>query len=202
MGFDITSYLMGKAAGGGGGGGGEDPALPSQYQEVEYLSITGQEYVVVTIPDAQAIISVDFSQNEISSTEEGFLGYYQSSVNVAELYCKNGDLVAYSRGPQYSDDLIESITAGTRYHVTYVFLTAGTEYKIGVYREGMYPFTGKLYRFETKIGNGAVPIAEHRMLLKPCYRKADNEPGFYDVVNRQFYTNQGSGTFGVGPDVT
>ena len=29
----------------------------------------------------------------------------------------------------------------------------------------------------------------------PCYRKSDNEPGMYDLVNNVFYTNAGSGTF-------
>lgn len=35
----------------------------------------------------------------------------------------------------------------------------------------------------------------------PCYRKADDEIGMYDLVNGIFYTNQGTGTFTKGPDV-
>lgn len=35
----------------------------------------------------------------------------------------------------------------------------------------------------------------------PCYRKSDNVAGLYDLVNGVFYTNAGSGTFTVGPDV-
>ena len=37
--------------------------------------------------------------------------------------------------------------------------------------------------------------------LIPCYRKADNAIGLYDVVNGTFYTNIGTGTFGKGNDV-
>jgi hypothetical protein len=37
--------------------------------------------------------------------------------------------------------------------------------------------------------------------LKPCYRKADNIPGWYDTRNDTFYTNEGTGTFVVGPNV-
>ena len=29
----------------------------------------------------------------------------------------------------------------------------------------------------------------------PCYRKADNKPGMYDLANNQFYTNAGTGDF-------
>lgn len=38
--------------------------------------------------------------------------------------------------------------------------------------------------------------------LIPCYRKSDNVAGMYDNVNRRFLTNQGTGTFVVGSDVT
>jgi hypothetical protein len=36
----------------------------------------------------------------------------------------------------------------------------------------------------------------------PCYRKADNEIGMYDLVNKVFYTNQGTGTFLKGNNTT
>ena len=32
----------------------------------------------------------------------------------------------------------------------------------------------------------------------PCYRNSDNEVGLYDLVNKIFYTNQGTGTFTYG----
>ena len=35
----------------------------------------------------------------------------------------------------------------------------------------------------------------------PCYRKSDSEPGMYDFVTNTFFTNAGTGTIGVGPDV-
>lgn len=36
--------------------------------------------------------------------------------------------------------------------------------------------------------------------LYPVYRKSDNKPGMYDIVNNVFYTNQGPDEFTVGPD--
>lgn len=35
----------------------------------------------------------------------------------------------------------------------------------------------------------------------PCYRKLDNVAGLYDMVNDEFYTNIGTGTFTLGPNV-
>ena len=37
--------------------------------------------------------------------------------------------------------------------------------------------------------------------LVPCYRKADDKPGMYDLVNNVFYTNAGTGEFTVGGDI-
>ena len=39
------------------------------------------------------------------------------------------------------------------------------------------------------------------MHLYPCYRKADNVAGMYDIVNNTFLTNAGTGSFILGPDV-
>ena len=35
----------------------------------------------------------------------------------------------------------------------------------------------------------------------PCYRKSDSKAGLYDLVNNQFYYNQGTGSLYAGPDV-
>lgn len=38
--------------------------------------------------------------------------------------------------------------------------------------------------------------------LIPCYRKADNVAGYYDITNKRFYTNDlGTGSLIAGPDV-
>lgn len=37
--------------------------------------------------------------------------------------------------------------------------------------------------------------------MVPCYRKADNKPGMYDLVTNTFFVNAGTGEFTVGPDV-
>lgn len=55
--------------------------------------------------------------------------------------------------------------------------------------------TVRIYEF-TIYRNGKVL---HNFI--PCYRKADNEPGMYDLKKRIFHTNSGTGTFGKGADV-
>lgn len=185
-------------------GGGSDPDLPNEYQKVEYLSITGTQYVTVQsgLGSAGVMTVIDVSQDVISTSEAGFAGYCYTSTNITELYIK-GSVRAYIHNYPFSSSsmdgaISENLSANTRYSIRFVWLRAlGAYFNIGQYRPGSYPFTGKIYRAEFIPQFSNNPTA----LLIPCYRKSDLEPGFYDVINNVFYTNVGTGTFGVGPDV-
>lgn len=181
------------------GGGSSEPGVPSGYQEVQYLQCTDHQGIQLAIDIKGKLICLDISQNSITSSESGFSGCYVGSSSIVEMYLKNGTIYIYSKAPDCDNAIISSITAGQKYRVAYVFLTSGISvFNIGFYRSGMYPFAGKIYRAEVTDPNGGTSL---HMLLKPCYRLSDNEPGMYDVINDVFYTNVGSGSFGVGPDV-
>lgn len=50
----------------------------------------------------------------------------------------------------------------------------------------------------------SLQIIENGSLVRdfvPCYRKADNEIGMFDLVSNTFFTNAGTGTFTKGADV-
>lgn len=105
-----------------------------------------------------------------------------------------------------------------------IFKSTGTTLKINGVVEGTKSFslgstTQVLYLFalhntitsETSTGvNQFAKVKVYNCYIKtpnnlkhfiPCYRKSDNKPGMFDIVNQQFYTNQGTGEFIVGPDV-
>lgn len=85
-----------------------------------------------------------------------------------------------------------------------------TSLNVGEYtNDHVFMFTGRLYRVwfgnDTGAATGgyfALDFITRLFDLVPCYRKADTVIGFYDVVNDVFYTNEGTGTFVKGPDVT
>lgn len=56
---------------------------------------------------------------------------------------------------------------------------------------------GSLRLYYAKIWNDNTLVRD----FIPCYRKADNEAGLYDLVNGKFYTNQGTGEFILGGEV-
>lgn len=55
-------------------------------------------------------------------------------------------------------------------------------------------FIGRMYEFTILEGSSLVRN------FVPAKRKSDNVIGMYDTVNRQFYTNSGSGSFTAGPE--
>ena len=54
----------------------------------------------------------------------------------------------------------------------------------------------KIYDCKIWVGN---KLLRHFI---PCYRKSDNVIGMYDVVNKVFYVNQGTGSFTKGPNIS
>lgn len=175
-------------------GGEGDPTLPAEYQEVEYIQCYDYQHILLGQGVLWKIVSIDVSQDAISSSESGFAGY--DGGGRPEFYFKNGNVYWYSSAPSIDSAIISGVTSGERVNVTVTFLTSSSNFRIGCYRLDNYPFQGKIYRAEIKQQNNGV-----RTLFKPCYRKADDVIGFYDLIGGTFFTNQGAGSFGKGPDV-
>lgn len=56
---------------------------------------------------------------------------------------------------------------------------------------------GAIKIYNVKIYSENILIRDY----KPCYRKKDNKPGLFDIVNNKFYTNDGPGEFIKGPEI-
>lgn len=55
--------------------------------------------------------------------------------------------------------------------------------------------SAKFYRFKLIVND--IPVRD----LIPCYRKSDNVIGMYDIINNNFYTNAGTGSFTKGSNL-
>lgn len=199
QGYDGLSSVVVDVSGGGGGS-----LLPPDYQEVEYLSVTGTQYVTLSNAIKQySIVEISSSLTSQTSGEMAFAG--NSDSPYIEFYYTSTQLKTYQSGNNNSFiDIVGAINwaLNTRYNqAVFSLYNASRSFQVGVYRAGSYPFTGRIYAAGIRDlkSNGAY---DYSYKLVPCYRKSDNEPGMYDVVNNVFYTNVGSGSFGIGPDVT
>ena len=200
--------------------------LPREYQQVEYLQSDGNQYITTPFyydeggVDTPPIYNIKcrcciddnysiFGRYRCfnltgSSGKLRFYGYYESqniitnmdtgnTLNDWELRDKNlyCNEVIQNSTPDYFDNIYyigggNYIYLFARNNGDYIDDNGGTCKIANFYVAAKNPNTGKI----TKICD-----------MYSCYRKSDSKPGMYDMVNKTFYTNEGTGEFKVGVDV-
>ena len=194
------------------------PSLPATYQEVEYVAGDGNSWVSVTPPVSNGVLCVDAEQDDlevnsmICGYRTGATQWYDWNVGSA-----GSEQRWYFRNGGNAVDMPATITlVGKRITSRALILFGGSPissgsgggFTIRPMLIGNYyattgsaaygPIKGKI--FYVRILNPGTNTWAAAYV--PCYRKADNVVGFYDVVNSAFYINAGSGSFTAGPDVT
>lgn len=190
--------------------------LPSEYQEVTYIESHATEYINTRYHHKNNTKYVlDLRIVSTNATYNTFFG--------ARTYWSNSDAydVGYNLNNFYVNigkTTLQQITrwyANTDYHIeadktqvsfnnsSYSLGSSGlTSNNLDVYifilnnnNSLIEPSKIKLYNFE---------IYEDDVLVKkyvPCYRKSDGVIGLYEIVDKEFLTNSGTGTFEKGADV-
>lgn len=168
--------MLGQKTGGGG--------LPAEYQQVEYLyrSATysgpvGLIYATVATGD---VIETGSKRTGSTSGEVAFAGdashvEWGYQANKTEPYI-------WQSTNRYMENRV--VTEGNIDTTTATVLTEFEIKYIGLYRYGSYKFDGRIYYLKIKDSSNHL-----KYNFVPCYRKSDNEPGFYDTVNGTFYPN-------------
>jgi hypothetical protein len=178
--------------------------LPAEYQEVEYLESTGTQWIDtgLSIIGNRWTIDVEFKERGDIGTQRdgsariGFAGAgLHRQVNLGSSYAIKPD--AYIRRVSVLDDIMgvkvdvndASFTSlpGAR-PTTSLFLfgsNGGGKAKCLIFSSFIEPTGGGTYIQQ----------------FIPAVRKADSVAGMYDLVSKQFFTNQGTGEFIVGPPV-
>lgn len=192
--------------------------LPKEYQEVSYIQSSGTQYIDTDVlPTVNTGISIEYSYNTInSSNNAGISGIYQATAPRTDTLFvttnsgkTDSTMILLHRGQSLNTGMIP--TANTKYNA-----------KINYLNDGKFSFNAG--EFSGDVGKNKVisrniilfgrdnnknyafssariykcQMTEDEELIRdfiPCYRKADNEPGLYDLVNNVFYTNAGSGSF-------
>lgn len=207
----------------------EAPLLPTEYQQVEYIKATGTQHIITDLMVETAnnttsnsirlyTADIDFQFDEWQSSYAtnimaGFgataglwIGYANAVTNIAMgtssgnyfsgdpttrhqyHYAVSGLNGVWTREDSASISRASSGSGERHFDLFYLEVTSGTQ--------NNFHFNGKLY--SCKVFKSGVAVLD----LYPCYRKADGVIGLYDTVNNRFYTNNGSGTFLKGADVT
>lgn len=188
-----------------------EKVLPVEYQEVEYIESTGTQYINTGIASTQYITAnLDMQFTEYSPSSMIIIAWSSG----AGRWFGKGGLNTYSGG----DNAVSDVDALLRKEIEVFFTPSTTGFTIdgttyskattSSQSNGYTLFAGrnsknnmssyasaKLYK--ATIQENGETIRD----LVPCYRKIDNKPGLYDLVNDVFYTNAGTGEFNVGADV-
>lgn len=178
--------------------------LPSGYTELEYIQSTGTQYIDTGI---SGVYTATFDIQFASSSSRVLIGQDDA---VATYWGKDA-----SNRPELGGGVYINADATNRFQATFnrsssvAYLTVGST---TVQRSGAastYPFT----LFRIGAGDGAnylgtstlysAQFSVDSVLVRdyvPCINP-DGEAGMYDLVNNQFYGNDGSGSFVTGPEV-
>lgn len=192
--------------------------LPADYQEVEYLESTGTQYIDTGI-SAVGGIETKFGAEWTTGND-----YLVGSHGDAPNYNRNGAYLTnehnwefgygdtYSRFGEGENNIYYDVEFSSLPNNAYLKVNGNvlctssgqeltTELNIllfgSQYSKKMYDVysAGKLYY--VKLYKDSVLVRD----LVPCYKKTNQEPGFFDLVTNQFFVNSGTGVFEVGRDV-
>ena len=184
------------------------PRLPLQYQEVEYLESTGEQF-----------IDTGVNTTEMNCCKIKFKGNSFAGVMCGVLGGTNGRTLGFSTQNDGCLSFRYATVSGTFYHRiqlsdTYEVIASfkNRNFSLNVDNVTVFSDIGS-YNIETlnlylfarnnnltanafvsakiyyvKFYNDNIMVRE----FAPCYRKADNKPGLYDLVNGVFYTNSNS----------
>ena len=200
--------------------------LPSTYQQVEYIESSGTQYIDTGVnADTNISIRIDAKFNDNSSyTYQNAMGAINIQNGNKRFHINPNDIntIAFQYASGYTAKIVttgytkrfnafidvynrtwESTVEGT---TTTGTLTITTDYDT---TENFWLFrrngenAGLRYYAQVRIYS--CKLYDSGVLVRdyiPCYRKSDNVIGLYDLVNNVFYTNEGTGTFTKGNDVT
>lgn len=190
--------------------------LPSEYQEVEYLQSTGSQHIDTTIcptTDFYCKMVASFANESdyvlcgvyyYSGTKRFAFGSYNNKLLMNSISSATAVQIANDQG--YHTFIIDNQT-GTR--------SIDSQSATSTVTDCIKPFY--FFKRNSWYGQndqqidcgGNIKLKSCEMInngvhynFVPCYRKSDNEPGMYDLVNNVFYANAGSGTFLMGNEVS
>lgn len=193
--------------------------LPTEYQKVEYLQSTGTQWIDTgVIPDDRTGISMKLSINDINS-DKIRIGCRETSGDTRFWIASIRGIVYFGFGRNYgvtNDDFkiqsnipfiaylnyknnrtcyVDDYTPLSLDSVSSITFTMSMVMFGRKYQSGISCSAQKIYSCQISQGNELI-----RDFI-PCYRKLDNKPGMYDLVNNVFYTNDGTEEFIIGDNI-
>lgn len=197
----------------------ETNILPSDFTQVDYIESSGTQYInTLFFPNQDTSVEMVLETLSLSSGNHSFFGARQSStINHygVTLGGANGNLV-YDGYGQHSNNTNFTVSENTKYKIyknknnlyindalifsdTYTSFTPNTGmYLFAMNQTSSVTFLSSIRVYSCKVYDGDTLVRD----FIPCYRISSSAVGLYDLVNDEFYTNRGEGTFTYGSVVS
>ena len=196
--------------------------LPPEYQQVEYLESSGNECIDTGINATTTLVtSIDFAVTaQTSYANLAFIfGAYIPSTGTIPKTAYSAALASSTSIRVPNSNLFNNVTvpamaAGVKHNLSYKFGSIKFDGTQKATYSGTASTPAHIYLFRRNYNNTVdlgIAIRIYSVTIEdtsnrygefiPCYRKADNKPGMYDIVTQTFYTNAGTGEFTVGNNV-
>jgi len=197
--------------------------LPSEYQQIEFVQSNGTQYIdtgvsvksnTMIIFDAAFLEGTHNGEEYVSSQDYNFIGSYGNRTGLA-FATYNGKFRFWNTAPQTQ---VFQYSYNTRYKIILndngVYSVNGTNVALTAYNVSENP--NSIYIFAAQhtgsVGSPLKPgamkfygaeIYENGEILRDFIpvKSSDGVIGLYDLVNEEFYDNDGTGTFVAGPEV-
>lgn len=206
------------------------PLLPAEYQQVKYITMSSGSCINLNISLTQGVIgemkinitSGDFTNSAgtkddtTSRTNRNYFSFfYDTWTNNYIIGIGAGGYSAiqpvYSHNTDYTVAYNTVSRTATINGVFYNFASNWQDNQNPPYSRYNWTMHGRPNGLEAPIGDSGAAVvyyyklADNNNVLKrdlyPCYRKADNVTGFYDLVSSVFFVNSGSGTLTPGNNI-
>lgn len=198
--------------------------LPGEFQRVEYIASTGEQYINTGVNYYKTTIYLDaqFLSAEgvlIGSGVSGQMTIKANSVSynatygiVVDANNSNSGKGCWRSGKEYGTNRFELLSNKVDGNI----LFNGVEYTPSPLLDTNVATTIPLYLFARNYGGSANMLSQAAVYrctiwnketeemqadFIPCYRKSDGEIGLYDLVTDTFFTNAGTGSFSKGSDL-
>ena len=193
------------------------------YTQVEYIESSGTQYIDTGVkPTHNTSAKIEFSITKATSGQDYPKIYGCSSTSNGAFFLQADTItnifrtVSYQNIDGYRANATTTFSYGKKYEIVHsrntllIDGTFHTSVDLSAYNSDINIFIFVLNSNGTPNAQYAyaklysMKIYENEDLVRdfmPCYRKSDNVIGLYDKVNKQFYTNAGSGAFSKGDDV-
>ena len=222
---EMPQKIAAIETGSGSGSGVIGQLVPEDYQQVLYLQCDGSQYLISDYyPNGHTQIISQFYNNNSAQSPLRYMYGVRNEGDTASFsgsviwYSKNnwryGTQALIVQNTSSHNTGWYSIQGYTKQSnfaksgLVVADIGVGDTLGRGSYTVEEFQSELPMYILSCNINGSASAGAQgnlYRMTIKendvivrdfiPCYRKSDSKPGLYDIVNKQFYTNAGSGEF-------